>query len=51
MIAGKVGYKPDPVVPVDQQKVCAALVTSARHGGEEVSRGAHPLLFFFKRKL
>jgi hypothetical protein len=36
LITGEVGYKPDPVVPVDQQGVCAALVTGASHVGEAV---------------
>ena len=45
LMTGKVGYKPDPAVPVDQQGVCAALATSARH----VGKGLQIHFYFFWR--
>jgi len=44
LITGKVGYKPDPVVPVGQQRVFAALVTSARH----IVEGVQIPFYFFR---
>ena len=45
LITGKVSYKPDPEVQVDQQGVCAVLVTRARHPEE----GVQMLFSFFSQ--